>query len=77
MVAALSDVAEDGCEKVNRVYAKILEADFTSAEDKRAVTDSVREDCLALMAEVADVRGLALCEKAFDALGVHPIDRGG
>jgi hypothetical protein len=68
VVEAISDTAEDGCEKVNRLYARVLEADLDDAGDTRALIASVRDDCVALMAEIEDVRGLALCEEAFSGL---------
>jgi hypothetical protein len=69
VVQAISDVAEDGCEKVNRLYAKALEADSCGAAAREALVKSLRQDCMALLAEVGDARAPALCEKAFGAIG--------
>jgi hypothetical protein len=69
VVEAISDVAEDACEKVNRLYGRIIEADSVRGEPPTALVASVREECVDMMAEIADVRGLALCDKAFKTFG--------
>ena len=63
VVQAISDVAEDGCEKVNRLYAKALEADLGGTVARQALVKSLSQDCIGLMAEIGDFRGLALCER--------------
>jgi hypothetical protein len=42
-----------------------------SADDRQALTKSVHESCVALMAEIEDVRGLVLCEETFSAHGAN------
>jgi hypothetical protein len=69
VVEAISDVAEDGCEKVNRLYVKALEADSGNAAVRQALVKDLRQDCMGLMAEVANPLRLTLCEKSFSALG--------
>jgi hypothetical protein len=68
VVEAISDVAEESCEKVNRIYTKVLDAE-NGSDDVTSLLSSVRDDCVALMSEIADVRGLALCDDAFADLG--------
>ncbi|HEY1735522.1 MAG TPA: sulfotransferase domain-containing protein [Methylovirgula sp.] len=72
VVEAVSDVAEDGCAKINRIYSKILEADLNDVEGKNALVKAVRSDCIDLMSDISDVRGLALCEDTFNAIEVRP-----
>ncbi len=69
VVEAISDVAEDGCEKVNRLYAKALEADSCSTAAQQALVKELRQNCMGLMTEIKDSRGVPLCEKTFNALG--------
>lgn len=65
IVEAVSDVAEESCEKINRIFAKVLGADLTQAAAAHDVARSIRDDCLDLMLEIDDVRGVGYCDKAF------------
>ena len=70
IVESVSDTAEDGCEKVNRVYTMALEADVNESVMARGLLDALRKQCLDLMAEIEDPQGIFLCEQKFKSLEV-------
>lgn len=60
IVHAVSQTAEECCEKINHLLAEVLEAKIDSAHDCRACLRQLEHEWVCLMGELPDARGLAL-----------------
>ncbi len=69
VVEAISDTAENGCEKLNRLFNIILETENALSGITQRFVHSLRNEWLKLMAEVQDPEGIWLCERTFKSLG--------
>jgi hypothetical protein len=68
VVEAISDTAEECCEKVNQLLYGVLDARIENRGDALQCMRSLEKEWTFLMGEIADGRGLALCSKAMESL---------
>jgi hypothetical protein len=61
VVEAVSDAAEECCEKINAVLEQVFSRPAEDSAEARRALELARKDWIGLMGEVADPRGLALC----------------
>jgi hypothetical protein len=68
VVEAVSETAEDCCEKINQLLAEVLAARVESRDDARDCLRQMQREWVALMGEIPDGRGLALCHRLQESL---------
>lgn len=68
IVEAVSDTAEECCEKINQLLFQVLAARIETPSDAAECLRSMERDLTNLMGEVSDGRGLALCGHALESL---------
>jgi len=67
VVSAVSDVAEEGCKKLNTLYNTVLKTVPNGSATEYPLLKFLRQECLALMAEIEDAEGIWLCDQAFNS----------
>jgi len=68
VVEAVSDTAEECCEKINQLLFQVLDARLETWSDARDCIGSLEKDWTNLMGEVPDGRGLALYARALESI---------
>jgi hypothetical protein len=61
VVLAVSDTAEECCEKVNAIFEQVLSRGAEGPAEARRALELAKKEWIGLMGEVADPRGIALC----------------
>jgi hypothetical protein len=69
IVEAVSDTAEECCEKINQLLSQLLDARLETWSDAMDCIRSMEKDWTNLMGEVPDGRGVALYYRAMESLG--------
>jgi hypothetical protein len=68
IVEAVFETAEDCCEKINHLLAEVLAARVESRGDALDCLRQMEREWVALMGEIPDGRGLALCHRLQESL---------
>ena len=68
VVAALSDTAEDGCEKINEIFGLFLRETDRESPITPELLRRLKQKFLDLMSDVPDPQGVCICENTFTAL---------
>lgn len=65
LVQAVSDTAEESCEKINGIIGEFFGADRETADWTPARLSALEKECAALMRETGDAEGQVQCERTF------------
>jgi len=68
LVEAVSDTAEECCEKINNLLVEVLATRIESPSEAEDTLHNLGKEWIDLMGEIPDGRGLALCSRLNESL---------
>jgi hypothetical protein len=68
LVEAVSDTAEEVCEKINNLLLEVLATRIESRAEAEDTLNNLEKEWIDLMGEIPDGRGLALCSRLNESL---------